>query len=101
MKKQRKSPTIIKPVIDEEAALLFASAGSGQAPEPPTDRSRKTKPKQPAAKKASYGDIEKDMRLISLTIDNDLYDRIAEEAACKNRTVEEHLKKHLAKRYRK
>jgi hypothetical protein len=102
MKKQRKGPTIVKPVIDEEAAVRFASAGSGQAPEPSTARLPKAASKQPAAaKKVPHDDIEKNMRLISLTIDKDLYDRIAKEAAHKNRTVEEHLRKHLIKRYEK
>jgi len=41
------------------------------------------------------------MRQISLVISKSLYDRIAKEAARKNRTVEEHLKKHLTKRFQK
>ena len=41
------------------------------------------------------------MRQISLTVSKDLYDRIAKEAANKNRTIEEHLQKHLHKRYQK
>ena len=66
----------------------------------------KEKPKKAASKerippKDSPADIPKDMRQISLTIKKDLYDRIAKEAAHKNRTVEEHLKKHLTKRYDK
>ena len=51
--------------------------------------------------KDSPAGIPKDMRQISLTIKKDLYDRIAKEAARKDRTVEEHLKKHLTKRYDK
>ena len=101
MTKRRKSPTILKPVIDEETALRFALAGSGQASEPSTDSVPISASKQPAANKGSHHDVEKDMRQISLTISKDLYDRIAKEAAHKNRTVEEHLKKHLTKRYEK
>jgi hypothetical protein len=101
MKKQRTSPTILKPAIDEEAALRFASAGYRQVPEPSTERLPKAASKQPAANKVPGDDVEKGVRLISLTIDKDLYDRIAKEAARKNRTVEEHLRKHLTKRYEK
>jgi hypothetical protein len=38
---------------------------------------------------------------ISLTISGNLCNRIAKDAARINRTVEEHLKKHLTKRYDK
>ena len=102
MVKQRKSPTILKPVIDEETALRFASAGTGQASEPSTDGLAKSASKHSAATKGSYDDApEKELRKISLTISKYLYDRIAKEAVRKNRTIEEHLKKHLAKRYEK
>ncbi|MGD0101065.1 MAG: hypothetical protein ABSC60_12020 [Acidobacteriota bacterium] len=101
MKKQRKSATILKPVIDEEAVLLFASEGSGPASELSTDRAPKAESIQPEIKKSSHNRVEKDMRQISLVISKSLYDRIAKEAARKNRTVEEHLKKHLTKRFQK
>jgi hypothetical protein len=101
MTKQRKSPTILKPVIDEEIALRFAAAGSRPALGPSTDGLPKSASKLPAAKKGSSDEIEKDMRQISIAISKGLYDRIAKEAARKNRTVEEHLKKHLTKRYDK
>ena len=98
MKKQRKSPTILKPAIDEETALRFALAGSGQASEPSTDRLPESASKQPTAKKSSHDSIEKDTRHISLTISKDLYDRIAEEAAGKNRTVEEWKGKRITRK---
>jgi hypothetical protein len=101
MKKQRISPTILKPVIDEKMALQFASAASVTAPESSTDKLPAALSKQPVAKRASRDKVEKDMRQISLTISRNLYNRIAKEAARKNRTVEEHLKKHLTKRYEK
>jgi hypothetical protein len=101
MTKPRKSPTILKPLIDEEKALRFAAAGSGQAPEPSTDGSPKSVSKRPAANQRSGDFIEKDMRRIALTVSKNLYDRIVKEAARKNRTVEEHLQRHLAKRYDK
>ena len=101
MGKRRKSPTILKPVIDEEAALRFASAGSAQASEPSTAALPEAVPKHPAAKKSPPDSVEKDMRRILLTISNDLYDKIAKEAARKNRTVEEHIQKRLTKRYEK
>ena len=102
MVKRRKSPTILKPVIDEETALRFVSASTGQASEPSTNELPKSALKHSAVPKDSYDDaVEKDLRQISLTISKRLYDRIAKEAARKNRTIEEHLKKHLAKRYEK
>lgn len=100
MGKPRKTPTILKPVIDEETALQFASAGSGQASESSSNKLPKSASKQPTVTKSSRA-LKKDMRQISLTISKELYDRIAEEAARKNRTVEEHLRKHLDKRYEK
>ena len=101
MKKERKSPTILKPVIDEETARQFAIAGSEQTPEPSTATLLKTISRRAATQKGSHDRVEKGMRQISLTISKDLYDRIAKEAARKNRTVEEHLKKHLTKHYEK
>jgi hypothetical protein len=101
MKKQRTSPTILKPVIDEKTALRFASAASVPVPESSTDKLAAAVSKWPAAKKAPRDEGEKDMRQISLTISRSLYNRIAKEAARKNRTIEEHLTKHLAKRYEK
>jgi hypothetical protein len=101
MKKERKSATILKPEIDEEAALRFASAGSEPVPAPSKEKSNKAASKERIPPKGLATDIPKDMRQISLIIKKDLYDRIAKEAARKNRTVEEHLKKHLTKRYEK
>ena len=101
MKKERKSPTILKPVIDEETALQFAMAGSEQTPELPTAMLPKTVSRRAATQKSSHDSVEKGMRQISLKISKDLYDRIAKDAARKNRTVEEHLKKHLTKHYEK
>lgn len=100
MKKRKQSPTILKPVIDEEAALRFAMAGSGTSPEPSIPKSPEAV-LRPAAKKAPDTEVEKNVRLISFAIKKDLYDKIAEEAARKNRTIEEHLRKHLMKRYGK
>jgi hypothetical protein len=101
MKKERKSPTILKPVIDEETALQFAMAGSEQTPEPPTATLPKTLLSRAATQKSSHDKVEKGMREISLKIGKDLYDRIAKDAARKNRTIEEQLKKHLTKHYEK
>jgi hypothetical protein len=101
MKKQRTSPTILKPVIDEKMALQFDSEASVPVPESSTDKLVAALSRRPMAKKASRDEVEKDMRQILLTISRNLYYRIAKEAAKKNRTVEEHLKKHLRKRYEK
>ena len=101
MKKQRKTPAIIKPVIDENVALQFASAESVPAPKSSADTSAAVASKRPAAKKIPANAVEKDMRRNSFAISKTLYNKIAKEAARKNRTVEEHLKKHLTKRYEK
>ena len=101
MKKERKSATILKPEIDEQAALQFASAGSEPIPAPSKEKPNKAASKDRMPPKGSSVDIPKDMRQITLTIRKGIYDRIAKEAARKNRTVEEHLKKHLTKRYDK
>jgi hypothetical protein len=101
MKKERKSATILKPEIDEQAALRFASAGSEPVPAPSKEKPKKAASMERIPLKESPTGIPKDMRQISLTIKKDLYDRIAKEASRKNRTVEEHLKKHLTKRYDK
>jgi hypothetical protein len=101
MGKQRKGATILKPVIDEETALRFASAGPENFLEASNNKLSEAASKKPASPKRSRGGIEKSLRQISLTIDKDLYNKIAKEAARKNRTVEEHLEKHMIKRYQK
>jgi hypothetical protein len=101
MKKERKSSTILKPEIDEEAALRFASAVSKLTSGHSTDMFPGVKAGSKKVKKNSSNDSEKGMRQISLTIKKGLYDKIAKEAARKNRTVEEHLIRHLTKRYDK
>jgi hypothetical protein len=95
MTKVRKSPIILKPTIDEKMALQFASAASPAA----SDSLPAASPKRSTAKKVSTSDAGKNMRQISLTLKRDLYDKIAKAAARKNRTLEEHLIKHLIKRY--
>jgi hypothetical protein len=101
MTKQRKSPTIQKPVFDEATALRFAAASSQQVSEAKVDSLPKSTSKKPAAKTGSCGNIGKDMQQISFTISKALYNKIAKEATRKDRTVEEHLKKHLVKIYDK
>ncbi len=101
MKRKMISAPILKPEIDEETALRFASAGLAPASESSTDRLINEPSEKPAPPKRSSDNLEKGMRQISLTIKKSLYDRIAKEAARKNRTVEEHLKRHLTKRYEK
>ena len=90
MKRERKSPT-----------NTFAVAGSQEAPEISTAALPGKLPKPPTIANSPHAGIEKGMRQISLTVSKDLYDRIAKEAANKNRTIEEHLQKHLHKRYQK
>lgn len=102
MAKKRKSPTIQKPLIDEETVLRFASAAPVQALEPSAEKLSKVASKQPAATKVLHKDaFGKGGRQVSITISEDLYKLIAKEAADKGRTIEELLKKHLLKRYGK
>lgn len=100
MGKQRKSPTIMKPLIDEEAILRFASAASEPGSAPAAKELRKSVRKQSDNSKDPCSDaLQKGMRQVSIVLSEDIYKKIASEAACKDRTVEEHLKKHLIKRY--
>jgi len=84
MTKTRKSPTILKPEIDEEAALRFASAGS-------VSGASSRSPKKPSPKE----------RRISISLKRELYEKIARQAALKSRTVEEHVRRHLVKHFDK
>ena len=99
MSKVRKSPTILKPTIDEKTALQFASAASPPQSVPATAHVSAPLPGQTSAKKRTASDAGKNLRQISLTLKKNLYERIAKEAARKNRTLEEHLIRHLTKRY--
>lgn len=101
MRKERKSPSILKPMIDEETALEFASTESAPESGPVISKSADSPPTQTVSKDLSYDDIGKDMRRISIIIKKSLYERIAKDAARKDRTVDEHLKRHLAKHYGK
>jgi hypothetical protein len=94
MTRMRKSPTILKPMIDDTVALQFASAGSPSPAVP-------MKPSSPAPAKKAAPASGKNVRQVSFTLKKELYERIAKEAARKNRTVEEHLVRHLTKRYGK
>jgi hypothetical protein len=101
MTKVRKSPIILKPTINEKMALQFASAVSPPASGSAADDPAVTSPKHAAAGKPPSTDVAKNVRQISLTVKRGLYDKIARDAALKNRTIEEHLIRHLTKRYGK
>jgi hypothetical protein len=101
MRKERKVPSIVKPLVDEETALAFASTGSPSALEGSMDKPAGALPKRSAAAHQSDDTIAKNMVQISIVIKKSLYERIAKDAARKNRTVDEHLKRHLAKHYAK
>jgi hypothetical protein len=101
MSKVRKSPTILKPTIDEKTALQFASVGSPPQSLFTTDKVSAPSPKQSSAKKPSTSEVGKNVRQILLKLKKDLYERIAKDAARKDRTPEEHLIRHLTKRYDK
>ncbi|TWJ16866.1 ribbon-helix-helix protein, CopG family [Geobacter argillaceus] len=79
MTKERKKPTVTKPVIDEEAVLRFAEGGAaGQG----------------------NGDARQDKgELIPITVPvkRELYAALEREAARKKRTVEEFVRRLLAK----
>jgi hypothetical protein len=101
MTKVRKSPTILKPIIDEKMALQFAASVSPPASRSGIDAPPAASARQRSANDASSGPAGKNSRQILLTLKKDLYDRIAKDAARKDRTVEEHLIRHLTKRYGK
>jgi hypothetical protein len=101
MRKERTVPSISKPMIDEKKALEFASIGSSPTPASGTKQSANKPSLQAALKEHSYEDIGKGMRQISIIIKKSLYERIAKDAARKDRTIEEHLKRHLSKYYGK
>ena len=101
MSKERKVPSIVKPLINEEAALAFASNGSALASEDAIGRSAGALQKRSATGNQPDDTIAKNMVQISITIKKSLYERIAKDAARKNRAVDEHLKRHLAKHYAK
>jgi|WetSurMetagenome_2_1015567.scaffolds.fasta_scaffold491484_2 hypothetical protein len=101
MRKERKVPSIVKPLIDEETALAFASTSPASASKGAADKSGGAISKRSAAGNKSDDAIGKNMVRISIAVKKSLYDRIAKEAARKNRTVDEHLKRHLAKHYGK
>ena len=91
----------MKPLVDEETALAFASTGSASVLEGSMDKPAGALPKRPAAGRQSDDTIAKNMVQISIVIKKSLYERIAKDAARKKRAVDEHLKRHLAKHYAK
>lgn len=99
MTRVKRSPTIQKPTIDEEMVLRFASEEAGSASRPAVDRPPGPSPKRPAPKRGARDGPGPGRKAITITIRKEIYDRIAEEALRKNRSVEEHLEKHLTKRY--
>jgi len=98
--KKRTSAAILKPVIDEEMALKFAAAGAAPASESDAAK-HQALPKPPASNQGSPSGVEKGAKQIQLAIPKGLYAKIAKDAARKNRTVEEHLQRHIAKHYDK
>jgi hypothetical protein len=101
MTKARKSPIILKPTIDENLALQFAAMVSPTKSGSEPDKLPPASTKQPSANKLSSRGVGKNTRQISLALEKELYDKIASDAAIKNRTLEEHLIRHLTKRYGK
>jgi hypothetical protein len=101
MTKVRKSPTILKPTIDEKMMLQFSSAASSSSSAQTIKDLPPTIGKPPSTKHVSPPGTGPDVRQISLTLKKSLYEKIARNAARKNRTIEEHLIKQLTKRYGK
>jgi hypothetical protein len=101
MSKERKTPTILKPLFDEEAALRFASKEPSATLSPEMAKKAKNIPGKAAATKPIHEAGGKDVKQIIIALKKSLYERIAKDAARKDRTVEEHIQKHLAKRYGK
>jgi hypothetical protein len=101
MRKEKTIPSISKPMIDEDKVLEFASIGSSQTPKSRIEQSPDKSSVQATLKGHAEETIGKGLRRISIIIKKSLYERIAKDAARKDRTVEEHLKRHLAKYYGK
>jgi hypothetical protein len=95
VKKQRTSPTIQKPVIDETIALQFASEAPAAPPEPTVDKPAAAVSKRPAAKRVPGNAVGKDARQISFAISKTLYNKIAKEAARKTERLKSILKSTL------
>jgi hypothetical protein len=91
----------MKPLIDEEAALAFALNGSAPEAKRTKDGSGPRRSKTSTQPVRPDEGIGKNMVRISLAIKKSLYERIAKDAARKDRTVDEHLRKHLSKHYGK
>jgi hypothetical protein len=101
MSKVRKSPTIVKPTIDEKTALQFAAGGSPPQAMSATHNVSPVSPGRLPAKKPVAGDMPGKTTQVLITLKKDLYERIVKDASRKNRTLEEHLVRHLTKRYGK
>lgn len=94
MTRERKQAVIRKPVIDEEAALRFASAQSEAAPSvQPADAA--------AVKTKSPPSDDKETVEVAVILTKETHARIIREAAKKKRSVEEMLQRHLTKHYGK
>jgi hypothetical protein len=79
MTKERKKTTVAKPLFDEEAALRFAAGATANA--------------------AQDGEIAGGLISVTITLKRDVYVSLEREAAKKERTVEEHLRKFLTKHF--
>jgi hypothetical protein len=101
MKKVRQVPSILKPLIDEKAAIAFAETGASSASENAMDKRTVPPARRPASNRQSHDDAGKNMVRLSIVIKKSLYEIIAKDAARKDRTIDDHLKKHLAKHYGK
>ena len=88
-------------MIDEETALDFASGGSIPASTSAIHKWADDSAEGTTSEMRIIEDIGNDRKQISITIKKSLYERIAKDAARKNRTIDEHLKRHLAKHYGK
>ena len=83
MSKERKPAIIKKPVFDEDAVLRFVAAA--------------TPAEKPLAAKMGKGESGHGDVPLTITLKSDLYAALAKEAARKSRTVEEQVRKILAK----
>lgn len=97
MTRERKQPAIRKPLIDEETALRFAAAPSELQSKAPSDAVSAGK----KSGKARTVDKTGQSVVLTLTLPAETYARITREAARKERTVEELLRRHLVKHYGK
>jgi hypothetical protein len=89
MSKERKRPTIVKPAIDYATVLQFAAAGESPSVIPGDDG------QQPS--QGPVATVHKGQVALTVELKEELHAALQREAARKGRTVEDWVRKILAK----